>query len=334
MGASAIETLLVVDRLSDFRRAARRSGRLPPEDVFLEVTEREKGVKSLRNASIRLLHPHASHAPQPSSGEQVSFMRDFFTSVATIQRTLKDGQERVTLLGSVLEDLLRATTQERHEALSEHLRQVVADATECAHDAKDRIEALSNKAVSEKVQPSRAEVKIQSNMQLVLARKHQQFVLDLQRAQVDVKKALERRQTFEIQLLCPGATDDEVHQMLEAGQTSSQMVMKRMAGAHAVLVDEVQRICDKHQDILRLEQSICELAQMFQDIATLVDSQGDLLNGIEEHVRDATDHTRRGVDELVGARKYQQSSRKWTCYIMLFLTVLALIIFGPVILSK
>lgn len=101
-----------------------------------------------------------------------------------------------------------------------------------------------------------------------------------------------------------------------------------------MLLDEVQRVHDKHQDILLLEQSIHELAQMFQDIATLVDSQGELLDCVEEHVRSANDCTSKGVKELEDTRKYQKSSQKWKCYIMVFLTVLALLILAPFIFRR
>lgn len=153
----------------------------------------------------------------------------------------------------------------------------------------------------------------------------------MQRTQVEIKKVLERRQKYEMHLLCPNATHDEVQRMMEAGQTSSQMIMRRIAGAHAVLLDELQRVCDKHTDILRLEESIHGLARMFEEVALLVDSQGELLDGIQKQVGDVKDCTGKGVEELVVARKYQHNSRKWTCYFMVFLTLASIAILMPLI---
>eukprot|EP00443_Scrippsiella_acuminata_P088071 CAMPEP_0115550656 /NCGR_PEP_ID=MMETSP0271-20121206/95334_1 /TAXON_ID=71861 /ORGANISM="Scrippsiella trochoidea, Strain CCMP3099" /LENGTH=156 /DNA_ID=CAMNT_0002984245 /DNA_START=45 /DNA_END=512 /DNA_ORIENTATION=- len=130
-------------------------------------------------------------------------------------------------------------------------------------------------------------------------------------ARLQASPFLEGRQAREMQLLCPDATVEEVAQMIEAGETSSQMVMRRMAGAHATIVEEVQRIRDKHQDILRLERSIQDLAQMFQEIAVLVDEQGEMLDSIERNVADTKEYTGGGVKQLDKALKIQHNTRKW-----------------------
>merc|ERR1719203_2407778 len=128
-------------------------------------------------------------------------------------------------------------------------------------------------------------------MQRALANKHQQLLVDFQKSQLDFKKALEQRQIRELQLLCPEATGEQLQQMVEAGETSSQLMVRRMAGAHASVVDEVQRIRDKHHDILRLEQSIADLFQMMQEMAILVDEQGELLDSIENNVHSTNEYT-------------------------------------------
>ena len=77
------------------------------------------------------------------------------------------------------------------------------------------------------------------------------------------------------------ASEELRQEMVSEGQTAALMVAKKMAGTHALLLDEVRRIQDKHKDILRLEQSIADLAQMFEEMAVLVDAQGEMLDAIE-----------------------------------------------------
>merc|ERR1719181_560370 len=106
-----------------------------------------------------------------------------------------------------------------------------------------------------------------------------------------------------MQLLMPEASEEQREAMIKAGETAALVVAKKMAGTHALLLDEVQRIQEKHQDILRLEASIADLAQMFQEMAVIVDAQGEMLDAIEVHVQKTKGYTGKAVDELIYARK-------------------------------
>merc|ERR1719253_1938441 len=112
--------------------------------------------------------------------------------------------------------------------------------------------------------------------------------------------------------------------MINNGETASLLVQRKMAGAHAMLIDEVNRIRDKHQDILRLERSIADLAQMFQDQAALVEAQGEMLDAIEMHVHKAKGYTEKAEKELVKTRKAQHSGQKWMCCLMIVIVLLLL----------
>jgi len=196
------------------------------------------------------------------------------------------------------------------------------------------MEALKSRSDEEAVRrPNSAEARIRKNMQQAMARKHQQLLLDFQQAQVDYKKALQKRQQKEMELLMPDASAQERADMIEAGETTSLVVAKKMAGAHALLLDEVQRIRDKHQDILRLEASIRDLAQMFQEIAVLVEEQGELLDAIELNVNSAKTYTAQGERELITAKKTQRNTQKWMCCLTMSCMVLLVIVLIPVLLK-
>jgi len=134
-------------------------------------------------------------------------------------------------------------------------------------------------------------------------------------------------------LLMPDASEDEVQQLIQDGGTSAQLIMERMAGAHASILDEVRRIRDKHGDILRLEQSIAELAQMFEEMAVLVDAQGELLDSIEANVHSTKSYTHKAEKQFVTTTKLQRNTRKWHCGLMICMFLVALAVLLPVILK-
>lgn len=168
-------------------------------------------------------------------------------------------------------------------------------------------------------------------MQQAMAKKQQQLLLDFQKVQQEYKDNLQRRQSRELAILMPEVPEEEREEMIRNGETSSMVLVQKMAGAHATLLDEVNRIREKHQDIVRLEQSIADLAQVFQEMAVLVDAQGEMLDSIEVNVSQVKEATFKAEKNLKDAKKAQSKHRKYMCCLMIIMTIVALSILAPVI---
>jgi len=249
-----------------------------------------------------------------------------------IQASLERGRKVVKGMGTMIDVVLMATTQDKERSASACLDKAADEVRALLSDSKAVLERLKEKSEAEEVrQPGSAQGKIRSNMQLAMARKHQQLLGDFQEAQIDFKKVLEQRQQREMMLLMPDASKEEVQHMIQDGETCSHLIAQKMAGAHAAILNEVQRIREKHSDILKLEQSIAELAQMFQEMAVLVDSQGEMLDSIEINVHNTKSFTAKAQKELVTTVKVQRNTKKWTCCAMMCMTLVSVAIFVPVI---
>eukprot|EP00931_Biecheleriopsis_adriatica_P032706 TRINITY_DN1904_c0_g2_i1.p1 TRINITY_DN1904_c0_g2~~TRINITY_DN1904_c0_g2_i1.p1 ORF type:complete len:322 (+),score=116.83 TRINITY_DN1904_c0_g2_i1:54-1019(+) len=321
MGTAAAE-LLVLNRFPEFQKKAQSKGLLGGAS----------GTKGLEGGAISS-NPFSTAAPA-GNGENSSFMREFFTGVRELQSALEEGHNNVKAMAALLEDALQATTQEREEQIAQQLQSKVEETMEHIAEIKTGLEML--KARSDEVaakDPHSAQNKIRTNMQQAMAKKHQTLLLDFQKAQQEYKRALEKRQQRELEILMPEATAEERQDLLEQGQTAALMVAQKMAGTHALLLDEVQRIQEKHQDILRLERSMNDLASMFQEIAVLVDAQGEMLDAIEVHVNKTAGYTAKAEKELIKTRKAQHSGRKWMCCLTILLLVILLVILGPILIK-
>lgn len=328
----AAAELLLRDRFAEFQQLALNKGGLPSDNVSNTVSNGGVWVGREALGRVRLLQPRTTSGTVPPVAPAPDFMRDFFKAISDIQGMLQQGRDGVATMGKMLEDALQATTQAGQAAVSERLSQLVEETNGHVARAKQALVALEKVDADERLPRDSAEGRIRANMRQAMARKHQQLLLDFQRAQLDFKQMLERQKAREMQLVCPEASEQEVQEMIEAGETSSQLVMRRMAGAHAMILDEVQRIRDKHSDIMRLEQSIQDLAQMFQEMAVLVDAQGELLDAIEVHVNNTSEYTSKAVKELESAKKLQRNTRKWMCYLSVFLAIVVMVILGPLLL--
>merc|ERR1719491_1744635 len=142
-------------------------------------------------------------------------MREFFEAVGEIQGIIKQGRESVQRMDRMLEEFLRATTQDAQKVASDGLNQQVETTMGLLTMAKrglDHLKAQSD--LDGKVESSPAQKRIQMNMQRALANKQQQLLLDFQKSQQNFKRALEQRQFREMQVLCPQATGEQLRQMV------------------------------------------------------------------------------------------------------------------------
>lgn len=316
MAPVAVEGL-VRDRFSEFQQLARSKN----------MMVRGESGKNITSA------PAAATSKQV--GGKSSFMREFFDTVGELQSSLNKGRENVKLMGGVLDEALQATTQDTEKAASDRLQHLVQETNDHIAAVKLGLERLKTESDEEaKKKPGSAEVRIRANMQQVMLKKQKELLVSFQKAQMEYKEALQRRQAREMEILMPDASDDERAQMIEDGETTTLVVAKKMTGAHALLIDEVQRIREKHHDILQLERSIGDLCQMFQDIAILVEAQGEMLDTIEVHVTRTKVATAKGEQQLILARKTQRKNQQWMCCLVVVVLCLALMIAGPVLLAQ
>nr|2M8R_A Chain A, Syntaxin-1A [Rattus norvegicus]3HD7_B Chain B, Syntaxin-1A [Rattus norvegicus]3HD7_F Chain F, Syntaxin-1A [Rattus norvegicus]3IPD_B Chain B, Syntaxin-1A [Rattus norvegicus]3IPD_F Chain F, Syntaxin-1A [Rattus norvegicus] len=82
----------------------------------------------------------------------------------------------------------------------------------------------------------------------------------------------------------------------------------------------------RHSEIIKLENSIRELHDMFMDMAMLVESQGEMIDRIEYNVEHAVDYVERAVSDTKKAVKYQSKARRKKIMIIICCVILGIII--------
>jgi t-SNARE complex subunit (syntaxin) len=266
-------------------------------------------------------------------GEQPgAFMRQFFQAVGEVQGHIAKGRADVGKMAGTVEVALAATSQAQEREASDILEALTEEVSRGIGAAKEGLKILQERTDQEaKLRPNAQEVKIRNNMQHAMARKHQQLLLEFQRVQTDYKEGLKKRQCRELAILLPESSEEQREEMIQQGETASRVLVHKMAGAHATLIDEVNRIREKHQDILRLEQSIADIAQTFQEMAVLVDAQGEMLDSIEANTRNVKAATAKAETNLKQTIKAQRKHRKYICCLMVVMIILAITIMLPIL---
>ena len=133
-------------------------------------------------------------------------------------------------------------------------------------------------------------------------------------AQREHKKSYLDRVTRQAKIAHPDITTQELNDIIETGDVDKLfkeqlLEQSKHAQASAALIF----IQQQHNDILELQKSLVELHQMFIDMATIVEAQGELFDRIEDHIEQTAIYTAAALKELEKAEEAKIASRKRCC---------------------
>lgn len=102
-----------------------------------------------------------------------------------------------------------------------------------------------------------------------------------------------------------------------SGRKDSEGAAERGMAQVQLTLDDVRR---RRDAVVEVEEGMLQLHQIFLDMATLVEQQGDMLDNIEVHVARSAEYTQAGARALVRARALQRKSRRkmWIILALVF----------------
>ncbi|KAK9681612.1 hypothetical protein RND81_10G014900 [Saponaria officinalis] len=148
--------------------------------------------------------------------------------------------------------------------------------------------------------------------------------------QAEYKETMERRY-FTI----TGEKADEtmIENLIASGESENFLQKAIQDQGRGQIMDTISELQERHDSVKEIEKNLIELHQVFLDMAALVEAQGQQLNNIESQVAHASSFVRRGTEQLVEAREYQKSSRKWYCVAILAFIVLIFVLLLPLLIN-
>jgi syntaxin 1B/2/3 len=147
-------------------------------------------------------------------------------------------------------------------------------------------------------------------------RRLKQAIQSYQQVESAFRKRTQDQMARQYRIVRPEASESEVQAAVEdqtGGQVFQQALMQsnRRGQAQAVL----NAVQDRHAQLQRIEQQMIELAQLFQDMDTLVVQQEVQIANIEQKGEEVVEHLDKGNEEVGVAINTARSTRKkkWWC---------------------
>lgn len=114
--------------------------------------------------------------------------------------------------------------------------------------------------------------------------------------------------------------DDEVKFLEQERKREEQQIQDQ------IIEDDLTLIRDREERIRQLESDILDVNEIFKDLATMVNEQGETIDSIEGNVDKAYTNVEAGTSQLAKAAEYQRKSRKKMCILLVILVIIVAVV--------
>ncbi|XP_050466011.1 syntaxin-1A isoform X1 [Cataglyphis hispanica] len=256
-------------------------------------------------------------------GAPDDFMTEFFAEVEEIREMIDRIQTNVEDVKKKHSAILSAPQTD--EKVKLELEDLMSDIKKTANKVRAKLKVIEqNIEQEEHTNKSSADLRIRKTQHSTLSRKFVEVMTEYNRTQTDYRERCKGRIQRQLEITGRTTTNEELEEMLEQGNPAvfTQGIIMETQQAKQTLAD----IEARHADIIKLENSIRELHDMFMDMAMLVESQGEMIDRIEYHVEHAVDYVQTATQDTKKALKYQSKARRKKIMIMICLAILGVVV--------
>lgn len=255
--------------------------------------------------------------------ERGGYMEEFFREVEDIRENIARMQENVEEVKRTHSAILSAPQSD--EKVKQHLEDMMADIKKAANRVRAKLKQMESGIEQlEQTNAMCAEFRIRKTQHSMLSQKFVEVMTDYNKTQTDYRERCKARIQRQLEITGRSTTTEEVEEMLESGNPAifTQGIMTDTQQAKQTLAD----IEARHADIIKLENSIRELHDMFMDMAMLVESQGEMIDRIEFHVSGALEYVEEAVKDTKKAMEYQRKARRKQICIIICIIILLIFV--------
>lgn len=252
-------------------------------------------------------------------------MAAFYSEISSLQDSLRTFNDNVARIGDLHSRSLNNMDDSAAQRNASQLDELVQDTSALSASLKRRVKDLERQGGSGRDGQIRKQQTALVKSKFVEAIQHYQTVE--QQYRTKYKQRMERQ----FKIVKPDATPEEVKAVVndeQGGQIFSQALLSsNRYGESRAAYREVQ---ERHEDIKRIEKTLGELAQLFNDMSVLVEQQDETINTIETQANNVVQDTEAGLGYTEKAVVSARAARKkrWICFIII---LVILIIVGVVV---
>ncbi|XP_077995547.1 syntaxin-1A-like [Glandiceps talaboti] len=259
------------------------------------------------------------------NGVSDGFMIEFFQEVEVIRGDINRIEEYVDELKKRHSDIL-SSPQPKQEDKKE-VDKIMKDVKHIAGNVRGKLKDIEKTIEEDKLDSntkSPAGLRMKKTQHQTLHHLFVEVMTQYSNAQVDYRDKCKGRIQRQLEITGQSTTDEEIENMIESGNPAvftSSIITETQQAKQAL--GEIE---DRYDELMKLEKSIKELYDMFLDMATLVEQQGEMVNNIERNVTDAVEYVAEAQEATKKAVKYQSKARRKKIMIIIIVTIVVAVL--------
>ncbi|XP_049916363.1 syntaxin-4 isoform X2 [Epinephelus moara] len=260
--------------------------------------------------------------PGTSSAKEEKENEAFFKKAQEIHEGLQSLKSMVSNLENKQKTVLGVALPE--ESMKKELQTLREEIKTLASQIQRKLKSIEPKKGEDDGKYIPINIRMQRTQHGVLSKEFVELMGHCNTIQAQYRDRNVERIQRQLKITGTNVTDQELDAMLESGQTdvfTQNILIDAQATKQAL--NEIE---SRHDEILKLERSIRDLHEMFQYLAMEVEAQGEMVNRIENNIKQSSNYVEKAKENTEKAVTYQQKARKKKIWIAICLAILILIL--------
>lgn len=244
---------------------------------------------------------------------------DFLSRVGELRNDIKSLTSEIDFIGQLHQRTLSTTDPEATQQLEHYVAQTQVRNTAI----KDGIKGLERDLLKT-TDASRTTKKTQLESLKTFFKSELDKYQSIER---DYQQRYREQIARQYRIVNPDASEDEVQQATEADWNNEgvfQTALRTNRSGHAASL--LGNVRARHNELQRIEQTLSELAILFQELASMVEQQENVVVAAEVNAESTVQNIEKGNEQVSQGIQHARRTRrlKWWCALIVFLICLAI----------
>lgn len=249
--------------------------------------------------------------------------QSFWDEVTEVQNALSAMNNAITRLRDAQDASLANSDDASQRVAQADVDAASSDARSLSNATKNKIQVLATRA--NRLPPGR-EHQTQDSQIAALRRKFKMHVQRYTELESAYHKKIRARAERQLRVIRPEASADEVEAALDEGGAGAftQALMSRNRQGEAE--NALSMVQDRHAEIRKIEQTVAELAQLFNDVDILLSEQDEQVDVVASNAEETSRYMNTGQQSTSQAVEKARKARKKKIYCIWIIVVVVIIV--------
>lgn len=248
----------------------------------------------------------------------------FLNETTEIEQRITDAKSNITRIQEFQGQILNSTSTSASNSAARERENFIANTRNLLIECKDRVKKIQYE--NARVPSSDPNFGIRQQRYEYLRTKLTNVLEEYRQVESDFMKQTKDRMGRQYKVVNPNATQQDIDDYLSNSDSEpifQNAILKTNEAKNALA--EVQK---RHEDIKNIENTIAELAALFQELHLQVEAQDQTIVNIEQNVETVAEKTEQTTQELGKATLLAKAARKkkWICLGIFILIVIIIVI--------